>query len=105
MSRGPRGNKGATAGLPKFNQINMNVVKRLLSYIFKDYKKEFILVIVCIILSSVASVSSSLFLEVLIDDYIEPMIGVSNPIWTGLLKVMGIMGIIYLGVGLYIIFK
>ena len=24
------------------------------------------------------------------------MIGVSNPIWTGLLKVMGIMGIIYL---------
>ena len=96
MSRGPRGNKGATAGLPKFNQININVVKRLLSYIFKDYKKEFILVIVCIILSSVASVSSSLFLEVLIDDYIEPMIGVSNPIWTGLLKVMGIMGIIYL---------
>ena len=54
MSRGPRGNKGATAGLPKFNQININVVKRLLSYIFKDYKKEFILVIVCIILSSVA---------------------------------------------------
>ncbi|MBQ2873123.1 MAG: ABC transporter ATP-binding protein [Bacilli bacterium] len=96
MSRGPRGNKGATAGLPKFDQIDKGVVKRLLSYIFKDYKKEFILVLVCIIFSSVASVSSSLFLEILIDEYIEPMIGVSNPIWTGLLKVMGIMAIIYL---------
>ena len=43
MSKVPRGNKGATAGLPKFDQINIKVVKRLLSYIFKDYKKEFIL--------------------------------------------------------------
>ena len=94
MSRGPRG-KGATAGLPKFNQIDKKVVKRLLNYICKDYKKEFILVIVCIIFSSLASVSSSLFLEILIDDYIEPMALVENPVWTGLLKVMGIMGIIY----------
>ena len=96
MSRGPGRGKGATAGLPKFEQIDMKVVKRLLSYIFRDYKKEFILVIVCILFSSVASVSSSLFLEVLIDDYIEPMIGVSNPIWTGLLRVIGVMAIIYI---------
>lgn len=95
MSRGPRG-RGATAGLPKFNQIDMKVVKRLLKYIFKDYKKEFILVVVCILFSSIASVASSLYLEILIDDYIEPMIGVENPIWTGLFKVMGIMAIIYL---------
>ena len=95
MSRGPRGKVG-TVGLPKFNQIDKKVVARLLSYIFKDYKKEFMLVIGCILFSSIASVSSSLFLEVLIDDYIEPMIGISNPVWTGLFKVMGIMGIIYL---------
>ena len=95
MSRGPKG-RVAVAGLPKFNQIDMKVVKRLLSYIFKDYKKEFILVIGCILFSSIASVASSLFLEVLIDDYIEPMIGIENPIWTGLFKVMGIMAIIYL---------
>ena len=95
MSRGPKG-RGAAAGLPKFNQIDMRVVKRLLSYIFKDYKWEFLLVVICIIFSSLASVSSSLFLEILIDDYIEPMIGIENPVWTGLLKVMGIMGIIYM---------
>ena len=95
MSRGPRGRDG-TAGLPKFNQIDMKVVKRLLGYIFKDYKKEFILVVVCIIFSSIASVSSSLFLETLIDDYIEPMIGIENPLWGGLLRLIGMMGIIYL---------
>ena len=86
MSRGPVRGRAGTAGLPKFEQIDMKVVKRLLSYIFKDYKKEFILVIICIIFSSIASVSGSLFMETLIDDYIEPMIGVSNPVWTGLFK-------------------
>ena len=95
MSRGPRG-RGATGGLPKFNQIDKNVVKRLLSYIFRNHKKEFVLVIICIVFSSLASVSSSLFLEVLIDEYIEPMIGVENPIWTGLFRAMGAMAIIYL---------
>ena len=70
MSRGPGKGRGATAGLPKFDQIDKNVVKRLLSYIFKDYKKEFILVVICIIVSSLASVSGSLFIEILIDDYI-----------------------------------
>ena len=95
MSRGPRG-RGTPAGLPKFNYIDKVVVKRLLSYIFSDYKKEFVLVIACILFSSLASVSSSLFLEILIDDYIEPMIGIENPLWTGLFRVMGIMAIIYL---------
>jgi len=95
MSRGPKG-RGATGGLPEFGKIDKNVVKRLLSYIFKDYKKEFILVIICIILSSVASVAGSLFIQVLIDDYIEPMIGIENPVWTGLLRAISIMGIIYI---------
>ena len=93
MSKGPKGK--VTGGIPKFNQIDKKVLRRLLSYIFKDYKWQFVLVIGCIIFSSLASVSSSLFLEILIDDYIEPMIGVENPVFTGLLKVMGIMAIIY----------
>ena len=95
MSRGPRG-RGATAGLPDFGKIDKSVVKRLLSYIFKDYKWQFVLVIICIILSSISSVAGSLFIQVLIDDYIEPMIGIDNPVWTGLLKAIGVMGIIYI---------
>ena len=61
MSRGPRG-RGATAGLPDFGKIDKSVVKRLLSYIFKDYKWQFVLVIICIILSSISSVAGSLFI-------------------------------------------
>lgn len=95
MSKAPKG-RAATSGLPDFKKIDKQVVKRLLSYIFKDFKLEFFLVLVCIIFSSIASISSSIFLEILIDDYIEPMIGVNNPIWTNLLKVMMIMAIIYL---------
>lgn len=95
MNNGPRG-RGRTGGLPKFNQIDKKTVKRLLRYVFKDYKKEFILVMLCIIVSSITSVAGSLFIEVLIDDYIEPMIGIENPVWTGLLKALSIMGIIYL---------
>ena len=94
MNKGPRG-RGAVGGIPKFNQIEKKTVKRLLSYIFRDYKKQFLVVIVCIIISSVASVAGSLFFEVLIDDYIEPMIGVDNPVWTGLFKALSFMAIIY----------
>lgn len=94
MSRGPHGKM--TGGLPKFDKKNKDTFKRLLKYIFKDYKKEFIVVFICIILSSIASVSSSLFLERLIDNYITPLIGVENPVFTSLLKAMGIMVIIYL---------
>ena len=94
MNKGPRG-RGVTGGLPKFNQIDKKVVKRLLNYIFKDYKKQFLLVIGCIIISSIASVAGSLFFKILIDEYIEPMIGVENPIWTGLFKALSFMAVIY----------
>lgn len=98
MNKGPRG-RGAVSGVPDFGKIDKNVVKRLLSYIFKDYKKQFLLVILCIIISSIASVGGSLFFEVLIDDYIEPMIGVENPIWTGLFKALSVMAMVY-GIGI-----
>lgn len=94
MSKGP--GRKATGGLPNFKQIDKKVLGRLLKYIFKDYKLPFAIVFVCIIFSSLASVSSSLFLERLIDDYIVPLIGVENPVFSGLIKAMGVMAIIYL---------
>ena len=49
-------------------------LKRLLSYIFSEYRGRFFIVLVCILVSSLASVSSSLFLKILVDDYIMPML-------------------------------
>jgi len=77
-------------------KIEKGTIGRLLKYITKNHKKKFIFVIICIILSSVANVLGSLFLQTLIDDYITPLLGVQNPVYTGLLKAIGVMGLIYL---------
>ena len=58
----------------KNNEIKKGTLKRLLSYVLKNYKKQFIFVFVCIIISSIASVAGSLFLQTLIDDYITPFL-------------------------------
>lgn len=48
-----------------------------------------------ILISAFANVRGSLFLQVVIDDYITPLIGQSNPNFTGLLKAIMTMALIY----------
>ena len=79
----------------KKNEIKKGTLKRLLSYILKNYKKQFIFVFVCIIISSIASVAGSLFLQTLIDDYITPLLKDKTPIFTELLQILTVMGTIY----------
>ena len=79
----------------KKQMVKKGILKRLLGYIKKNYKKQFILVFICIIFNSIASVAGSLFLQTLIDDYIMPLLGVENPVFTGLLKAISIMAVIY----------
>ena len=74
-------------------------IKRLLTYISKDYKIPFICVLICILISSVAGVMGSMFLQVLIDDYITPLVASEHPVFAGLLKaIMGMMLIYIVGV-------
>ena len=80
----------------KKNEIKKGTLKRLLSYILKNYKKQFIFVFICIIISSIASVAGSLFLQTLIDDYITPLLKDKNPIFTELLQILTVMGTIYI---------
>ncbi|MGM9521061.1 MAG: ABC transporter ATP-binding protein, partial [Oscillospiraceae bacterium] len=83
------------AGAPPKAQFDSKALRRLLSYM-KEYKGQLIFVVVCILLSAVASAASSLFLQVLIDDYIVPLLGESSPVFTGLLKALIVIGIVYL---------
>ena len=80
-------------------KIEGKTIKRLFSYLGK-HKILLLVVAFCIILNSVASVSASLFLKTLIDDYIEPMLKIADPlnseIYTAFLKTLGMMAIIYL---------
>ena len=75
-------------------------IKRLLAYIFKDYKFSFFLVILLIIASTVANVASAMFLGILIDDYITPLTQMVNPVFTGLIKAIAVMIVIY-AVGIF----
>ena len=65
-------------------------IKRILSYM-KKYKFRFIFVLICILLSAVANVAGSMFIGTLIDDYITPLLGSTNPVFTGLLKAIWVL--------------
>ena len=70
-------------------------IKRLLSYVSKDYKTPFIFVLICIVFSAIAGIIGSMFLKVLIDSYISPLLLEANPVFSGLLKAISIMAGIY----------
>ena len=76
-------------------QFDKTALKRLFSYM-KEYKRQLVFVVICILLSAVASAASSVFLQTLIDDYIVPLLGTTNPVFTGLLKALATIGIIYI---------
>jgi len=73
-------------------------IKRLLSYLAGSYIWLFIIVLICILLSSIAGVAGSLFMQVLIDDYITPLLAAEHPVFTDLLHAILIMAGIY-GIG------
>ena len=75
-------------------KLSMPAVKRLLSYL-KQYKTVLAVVTVCILLSAGATASAALFLQVLIDRYIMPLLAQSNPVFSGLLRVLIFMAAIY----------
>ena len=58
----------------KADQETMKVLGRLIGYVLKNYHFACIFVLLFIIISSLASVTSSLFLKSLIDDYITPIL-------------------------------
>ena len=79
----------------KVDQNTIKTAKRLLKYITETYKLRLILVFVCIFLSAVASISVSLSLKYLLDDYIIPLIGQTDPNYAELYKAMAVLGCIF----------
>ena len=83
------------AKAPK-GKLNTDAFKRLMKYLLK-YKYRFLIVIICIIISSIVQVMAQMFLKTLIDDYITPLIGSDNIVWTPLINFLSIMAILYIG--------
>lgn len=80
--------------MPEKTQFDVKTLKRLLGYM-KEYKGTMILVTFCILLSAIASAASSMFLQTLIDDYIVPLVGQSQPVFTGLIRALITIGVVY----------
>ena len=79
----------------KKNKIDFKVLARVMKYILRRYKWRLFLVICCLFLSTASSVGANLYLQTLIDDYIVPLVGVSNPVYSNLLKAIGTMIVIW----------
>ena len=95
MGPGPKGPKGIKGG-PK-SKDPIKTLKRLLAFIMKRYKYRYMIVMVCIAISSIISVIGTLFMKALIDDYILPMVDgriqTFQPLIRALLFMAGIYGI------------
>lgn len=85
------GNRKFGGAKPK-NQ--KKTIKRLMAYLWK-YKLQMLFVVVCIVLSALAGVKGSLFLQDVIDEHIIPITKMSVPEYSGLLKAIFTMAIIY----------
>ncbi len=93
----PRGPMGAAYAKNRPKPKNQGkTIKRLLSYMDLPNRIRLAIVLVCILVSALAGVMGSMFLETLIDDYITPLLGMENPVFTGLLRALGTMALIYL---------
>ena len=67
-------NKRVPRGMKPTVQNPGKILKRLMGYVFRFYKVHMITVFVCIIISVLANLQGTMFLQVLIDDYIKPML-------------------------------
>ena len=79
-------------------RVTRNTLKtaaRLLKYVTVGYKVPFIIVIFCILMCSVSTISVSLSLRFLLDDYIIPLIGNANPDFTELYKALAVLACIF----------
>ena len=83
-----------THGPVNLKALNKNVVQRLMSYL-RAYRFPMLVVLVCIITASIASVVGMTFLETIIDDYIKPLLLEANPDFSGLLQVIFRMAAVF----------
>lgn len=77
-------------------------MKRLIKNILKNYTPHCILVVLCIIASSIANVRGTLFMQTLIDDYIIPMTGLAHPDFAPLAVALLKVAVVY-AVGIFCI--
>lgn len=98
---GPMKNDPALVGKkPTMSKTQAKTLKRLMSYIWKGYKFRFILVFLCIVVTSIVSAASGSFIGTVFDDYISQLLANSSTDYSALLgAIIRMAGIFLCGIG------
>lgn len=82
------------------NQTNtkesLMILKRIIAYMIKNYKAAVAAVLACIILSAAATLKGMVFVQSLVDDYIQPLIGNPSPDFSPLAAALCSLAALYL---------
>ena len=89
------GRRGPQGPRPKLENAGA-LLKRLTKFVMQKYALPVVVVLLCILGASLATVRGTLFIQTLIDDYIMPMIGVSSPDFTPLKNALMQIAVIYI---------
>lgn len=80
----------------RMNKSGKGTMARLMEYITARHKKEFTLVVVCILISVIAAMLGNSFMQIIIDDYILEMLNTGEDLFGKLLGVVLAMAAVYL---------
>jgi ATP-binding cassette subfamily B protein len=95
FDRSPRGPQGQ-AGFQKASRQQKKVMLRLFAFVLRNYKFSILTVLVCIVVSSITSLFSTLFTRTLIDDFITPLTLMATPDYAPLMQELLRLGLILL---------
>ncbi|MBP3738987.1 MAG: ABC transporter ATP-binding protein [Muribaculaceae bacterium] len=90
----PIGGRNQSAGEPTGNR--RDILLRLMRIVMKNYKFSFLVVALCIVITSVTTLASTLFTRTLIDDYIVPLTQAAMPDYGPLADVLMKLALILL---------
>ncbi len=87
MRRSPKGKK--------LGKEQLGLLKRLGAYVFRDYGRHCLAVVILILVSVLANVQGTMFMRNLIDDYITPFLLSDHPNFSPLAHAIGKVAVFY----------
>ena len=75
---------------------SIRILKRVIQYMVTNYKAAFLAVLACLVVSAAANLKGMVFVQSLVDDYIQPMLGQTAPDFSPLFAALLSLAILYL---------
>nr|WP_317401772.1 ABC transporter ATP-binding protein [uncultured Gemmiger sp.] len=86
--------RGARGPRPKVKNPG-KILKRIMGYVMHVYRVPYLIAIACIVISVLANIQGTLFMQTLIDSYILPLLTEKSNDFSGLLMAIARTGIFY----------